>query len=397
MINDTSNLKEHFILNPNITFLNHGSYGACPISVFEENQKWQRKMERDPVKFMHEDVYGFLEKSRERLGNYINCDKDSIIYFPNPTHAVASVIDNIKVKKNDEVLSTNLEYGSCDRMWFYHSKIHEYKYVQSNIQMPILDKESFLKDFWSSLSKKTKFVFISHITSGTAMLLPIREIIEESKRLGLYTIIDGAHAPGQIPLDIIELDPDYYIGACHKWMCAPKGSSFLYVRKELQDNMEPYLKSWGWGSEFDEFKNTTQHKSKSLFQNKFQWQGTRDMSAFLTVPKAIEFQENYNWNDVIRRCKNLIVDTRNEITTLTGIPKICPDDFLIQMTTIVFPFIGHLELKQLLYNDYQIEIPTYYKDGITAFRISIQGYNTTDDADYLVKSLHAIMNNKNGI
>ena len=150
MINVTSNLKEHFILNPNITFLNHGSYGACPISVLEENQKWQKKMERDPVKFMHEDVYGFLEKSRERLGNYINCDKDSIIYFPNPTHAVASVIDNIKVKKNDEVLSTNLEYGSCDRMWFYHSKIHEYKYVQSNIQMPILDKESFLKDFITS-------------------------------------------------------------------------------------------------------------------------------------------------------------------------------------------------------------------------------------------------------
>ena len=391
MNNNPKILKTQFQINPDITFLNHGSYGACPLPVFENYQKWQELMERDPVKFMTKDVYKHLKISRNELSKFVNCDKDDIVYFPNPTHAVANIISNISIKPGDQVLTTNLEYGSCDRMWFFHANQNQYEYKQSEIKLPIEDDDSFLDNFWKYSNSNTKYIFISHITSGTGMILPIEKIMIEAKKRGIRTIIDGAHVPGHIDLDIKKLDPDYYVGACHKWLCSPKGVSFLYIKRELQDEIQPYLKSWGWGEEFPEFKNSTEKKTNSRFQNIFQWQGTRDMSAFICVPAAIEFQRLYKWAEIRDRCNKMIIDARNRITEITKIPKICPDEYLGQMTTIIFPFNDHIKLKQTLYNDYNIEIPTYTKDGYTAFRISLQGYNNQKDVDILIDALTNIL------
>lgn len=390
-MNDSKSLKSIFQINPDITFLNHGSYGACPRPVFENYQNWQHKIEQNPVQFMANDVYNNLEISRSALGKYLNCHMDDIVYFPNPTHAVASIIDNIRINENEEVLSTDLEYGSCDRMWFYHSKKNKYNYNRVKINLPIIDKASFLENFWEGASDKTKYIFISHITSGTGMILPVQDIINEAKKRNIKTIIDGAHVPGQLPLDLNNLDADFYVGACHKWLCSPKGSSFLYVKRELQHDMEPYLKSWGWGEDYPEFVSSTQKKSPSRFQNIFQWQGTRDMSAFLTVPSAIKFHKDYNWLDVIARCKNMVIDARNTISDFTGLPKICPDNFLEQMSTILIPHNNHIELKNILYNDHNIEIPTYSKDNHVAIRISVQGYNDLEDINRLTIALKTII------
>ena len=240
-MNDPSQLKKLFQINSKITFLNHGSYGACPKPVFDNYQQWQNKIEKNPVQFMTKDVYKNLEISRQELGRFINCDKDDIVYFPNPTHAVASIIENINIKANDEVLSTNLEYGSCDRMWFYHSKANNYAYKRTQIDIPVIDKKSFINNFWDAVTDRTRFIFVSQITSGTGMILPVKELIIEAKKRNIKTIIDGAHVPGHIDLNLKELDPDYYVGACHKWLCAPKGSSFLYVKSDLQINMQPHL------------------------------------------------------------------------------------------------------------------------------------------------------------
>ena len=390
-MNDPKSLKPIFQINTDITFLNHGSYGACPRPVFENYQEWQHKIEQNPVQFMANDVYNDLEISRSALGKYLNCHTDDIVYFPNPTHAVASIIDNIRINENEEVLSTDLEYGSCDRMWFYHSKKNKYNYNRVKINLPIIDNASFLENFWEGASDKTKYIFISHITSGTGMILPIQDIINEAKKRNIKTIIDGAHVPGQLPLDLNDIDADFYVGACHKWLCSPKGSSFLYVKRELQHDMEPYLKSWGWGEDYPEFANSTQKKSPSRFQNIFQWQGTRDMSAFLAVPSAIKFHNEYNWIDVIARCKDMIIDARNTISDFTGLPKICPDSFLGQMATILIPHNNHIELKNTLYNDHNIEIPTYSKDNHVAIRISVQGYNDLEDIDRLTVALKTII------
>ena len=387
MKNDPENLKTLFQLDPDITFLNHGSYGACPSPVFEDYQKWQVMIEQHPVKFMQDDIYQYLDESRSSLGSYINCDKNDLIYVPNPTHAVANIINNVNLDIGDEVLSTDLEYGSCDRMWFYEAEQKGFVYNRSKVSLPIIDKESFCNDFWKNATEKTKYIFISQITSSTGMILPIPEIVLEAKSRGIKTIIDGAHVPAHIDLDINNLDPDYYVGACHKWLCCPKGVSFLYVKKDQQENIQPQIMSWGWGEEYEEFKDSTQLKSSSRFINIFQWQGTRDMSAFLTVPKAIEFQEKYDWDSVRNRCKKMIIDARNQISTVTNLPKICPDDWLGQMASFLFPADDVAELKKSLYNDYQIEIPAMSYNGYSALRISIQGYNSEDEVDYLVETL----------
>ena len=391
MDNSSDALKSKFLLDPEITFLNHGSYGSCPKPVFEVYQKYQTDLESHPIKFMQEDVYKLLEISRESLSHYVNCDKDDLIFVTNPTQAVGTVIHNILINSNDEVLSTNLEYGSCDRMWTYDADQKGYKYIQAEINLPIEDKETFLNQFWSYASAQTKYVFISQITSTTGMILPIPEIVAEAKKRGIKTIIDGAHVPAHIPLDIKELDPDYYTGALHKWLCCPKGSSFLYVKKEKQDGIQPMLKSWGWGEEYEEFKSSVQLHSTSRFINVFQWQGTRDMSTFFTVPEAIQFQEEHDWDSVRSRSINMVIEARNRINEITKLPKICPDNWLGQMATILFPIDDTVAFKKTLYNDYQIEMPVMRHIEHTAFRISIQGYNTQADIDHLINALEELI------
>ena len=391
MDNSSDALKSKFLLDPEITFLNHGSYGSCPKPVFEVYQKYQTDLESHPIKFMQEDVYKLLEISRESLSHYVNCDKDDLIFVTNPTQAVGTVIHNILINSNDEVLSTNLEYGSCDRMWTYDADQKGYKYIQAEINLPIEDKEIFLNQFWSYASAQTKYVFISQITSTTGMILPIPEIVAEAKKRGIKTIIDGAHVPAHIPLDIKELDPDYYTGALHKWLCCPKGSSFLYVKKEKQDGIQPMLKSWGWGEEYEKFKSSVQLHSPSRFINVFQWQGTRDMSTFFTVPEAIQFQEEHDWDSVRSRSINMVIEARNRINEITKLPKICPDNWLGQMATILFPIDDTVAFKKTLYNDYQIEMPVMRHIEHTAFRISIQGYNTQADIDHLINALEELI------
>ena len=391
MDNSSDALKSKFLLDPEITFLNHGSYGSCPKPVFEVYQKYQTDLESHPIKFMQEDVYKLLEISRESLSHYVNCDKDDLIFVTNPTQAVGTVIHNILINSNDEVLSTNLEYGSCDRMWTYDADQKGYKYIQAEINLPIEDKETFLNQFWSYASAQTKYVFISQITSTTGMILPISEIVAEAKKRGIKTIIDGAHVPAHIPLDIKELDPDYYTGALHKWLCCPKGSSFLYVKKEKQDGIQPMLKSWGWGEEYEKFKSSVQLHSPSRFINVFQWQGTNDMSTFFTVPKAIQFQEEHDWDSVRSRSINMVIEARNRINEITKLPKICPDNWLGQMATILFPIDDTVAFKKTLYNDYQIEMPVMRHIEHTAFRISIQGYNNQEDIDHLINALEELI------
>lgn len=391
MKNDPQSVRPLFHLDPDIVFLNHGSYGACPKPVFEAYQQYQKDLEIHPVQFMQERVYELLEQSRSALGDYINCHKDDLVYIPNPTHAVGTIIHNVDLQPGDEVLSTNLEYGSCDRMWVYDAAQRGYSYIQANMTMPVVDKDSFCEEFWNHASERTKYIFISQITSSTGMILPIPEIMAEAKRRGIGTIIDGAHVPAHIPLDIKEMDPDYYTGALHKWLCCPKGNSFLYVKRELQDGIQPMVKSWGWGEEYDAFKDSTQLHGDSRFINVFQWQGTRDMAAFFTVPEAIQFQADHDWDSVRQRSVKTVRAIRDEVTAMTGLPKICPDDWLGQMATILFPSGDVAAFKESLYHDHRIEMPTMAPDGHSGFRVSINGYNSVADVDHLLKTLKTFL------
>jgi isopenicillin-N epimerase len=379
-------MKSQFLLDPEITFLNHGSFGACPKPIFENYQYWQLELEKEPVQFIQKNSAQYLKTSKDALANYIGCSSDDFFYTTNPTVAVNTVLRSLNLEEGDEVLTTNHEYGAMDRTWSYFSKKKGIKYIRQNISLPILSKEQILNEFWSGYTSKTKIIFISHISSVTALVFPVKEICEKARELGLITIIDGAHVPGQLDLNIQELNPDFYTGALHKWMLAPKGVSFLYVKKTFQNSIDPLVVSWGYESE---------SPSDSQFLDYHQHQGTRDISAFLTIPKAIEFLRVNNWEERAASCRKLIRDNYNKFCELLNSKPICPvtSEFLVQMCSIPIRTTKPLELKETLFHKYKIEIPVMKLEDKFFLRIAINGYNSQQDLEILQEALEDIIEN----
>ncbi|MCJ8291732.1 MAG: aminotransferase class V-fold PLP-dependent enzyme [Crocinitomicaceae bacterium] len=373
-------LKNDFLLNPEFRHLNHGSFGACPRPIFEDYQYWQLRLEQDPVQFFVHDGNKQLEISKLALAKYINCDADDLVMTMNPSYAINIVAKSFNLEAGDEILSTDHEYGAMDRTWSYYCQKAGATYIQQEIPLGLKSKEEIIEEFWKGYSHRTKAIFISQITSMTATIFPVKEICERAKQLGLITIIDGAHVPGHIPLDLSKLKADIYTGACHKWMLAPKGCSFLYITKEFQNNFDPLLISWGFEADVP---------GKSKFLDYHQLQGTRDYAAFLTLPKAIEYLNSNNWWDVSKRCKQLILDNYEDLCDIAGTKPITAvnSDFLGQICSVPVPISDPNELKSLLYEKYKIEIPVFqWKDQIF-MRLSAQAYVEQEDIDYLKKAL----------
>ena len=375
-------LKQLFLLNPKITYLNHGSFGACPKPIFNSLIHWQKVLETEPVKLLDGEIYQHLENSREVLSSYINCHKDDVVFFPNPSTALNTVIKSLKLNNDDEILTSDHEYGALDRTWNFICKKTGAKYIKQTISLPLDTKEQFIKAFLSGYTKKTKVIFLSHITSSTGLIFPVQEICDFAKNKGILCIIDGAHIPGHIPLNINKLNPDIYTGACHKWMCAPKGTSFLYVKKDLQPMIDPLVVSWGYESE---------EPSHSQFLDYHQWQGTRDMSAFLTLPSVISFLKQHNWEKVSKQCKDNTIIARKKINDFLNQKAIASDEFLGQMASIKINYKDSKELYKKLYKTYNIQVPIFkWKDSLF-LRISMQGYNSMDDIDKLIYALKEIL------
>ena len=375
-------MKGWFLLDPDITFLNHGSYGACSKPVFKEYQDWQKKLEDQPVQFMTNQVYSAMEKSRESMSQFVECDEEELVFFQNPTTAVTNVIYNLDLKPGDEVLMSNHEYGALVRAWKMWGKKTGVKIIQQDISMPVTTEENFIEDFWTGVTDQTKVIFLSHITSSTALIFPIEKIIKLAKEQNILTIIDGAHVPAHIPLNIHELGCDFYTGACHKWLCAPKGSSFLFVKKEHQDWVKPVVVSWGKDGD---------DPSPSEFIQNFQWQGTRDMSAFLTIPTAINFyiKEIRPYQE---SCKKIIQDTYSEFPSVLNTEPISAGrEWLAQLVAHPLPKNIPSNLKKRLWEEYQIEIPVFEWSGQEFVRVSIQVYNTQKDVDLLMSALRSLI------
>jgi isopenicillin-N epimerase len=369
-------LRSQFLLNPEITFLNFGSFGACPKPIFEEYQRFQMELERDPVQFITVKGYDYIRESREALANYIGCDADDVVYTPNPTFAVNIVAKNLHLQPGDEVLSTDLEYGALDRTWFFYCAEKGAKYVRQHISLPIVSKEQFLEDFWKGYSEKTKAVFISQITSTTGLIFPVKEICAEAKKRGLLTIVDGAHVPGHIPLNLKELEADIYTGACHKWMMTPKGSSFLYVKRAFQEWLNPLVVSWGYDAAYP---------SSSQFLDYHQFNGTRDFSAYLTIPKAIAFMEEHNWWSVAAECRKLTQSNYQRFCDLMEATPLAPitDEFFGQLASIPIRTNDPIALKNSLFQEHQIEIPVMPHGDAVYLRYSINAFNDQSDLDKL--------------
>ncbi|MDI1353868.1 MAG: aminotransferase class V-fold PLP-dependent enzyme [bacterium] len=379
-----STLTSQFLLNPDITFLNFGSFGACPKPIFDDYQKWQRELEFEPVQFIAVNGVKYLKESREALASYINCPSDDLVFVTNPSYGLNIVLKSLDLKPGDEILSTNIEYGASDRALNYYCKQKNARYVRQTIELPLSSKEKFIDDFFKGLRKNTKAIHISQITSSTALILPVKEICDIAKEKGLLTIVDGAHVPGHIPLNLATLRADIYIGACHKWMMSPKGCSFLYVKKEFQKKIDPLVVSWGYESA---------SPSYSQFIDYHQMQGTRDFSAFLTVPRTIQFLKENHWEEVAKQCRDLVKANALRFCELLGTTPLCPlnDEFLGQMFSIPVNTREPEKLQALLFNTYSIEIPVMRQDKEVYMRYSINAFNSQEDLDRLYSELKEIL------
>ncbi len=376
-----SSLKEHFLLDPDVIFLNHGSFGATPKPVFDVYQRWQRELENQPVEFLGRRHNALMAESRTELANYLGTSANNVIYSQNVTIALNIVAHSLELDAGAEVLSTNHEYGALDRTWRFLSKEHGFTYINQAIPTPMVSKEKFVEDFWRGVTSRTRVIFLSHITSPTAIIFPVEEIVHRAREAGIITIIDGAHAPGQIPLQLDSLGADFYAGNLHKWLCAPKGAGFLYARPQMQSLLKPLVVSWGYESEMP---------SGSTFVDYFEWWGTRDIAAFLSVPAAIRFQEGHDWESVRVVCHELAVEAQNRICTLTGLSPLHASrkGWFRQMVSVPLPANTDLVLlKERLYKEYRIEVPLIDWNGNKLIRVSIQGYNTEQDIDALLRAL----------
>lgn len=380
-----TNLSKHFLLRDDVTFLNFGSFGACPGPVFERYQQFQRELEQEPVQFLIYNGPEYLKKARFALGKYLNCHGDDVVCVTNPSYAVNIVAKSLNLKPGDQVLTTDLEYGACDRTWKYYCKQKGAEYIRQHINFPLQSKEDFIAQFMSGVTDRTKLIFISHITSSTALRLPVEEICKLASERGIMTFVDGAHGPGQIPVDLQELNADIYTGAAHKWMLCPKGSSFLFVKRAMQHLFDPLLISWGYEAA---------QPSHSLFIDYHELQGTRDTSAFCSIPAAIDFMEENNWVEVARSCRDMAIKYARELNEVCGSKPIAPIDidFAAQMYAAELTPAKAEGLHDKLWNKYKIQIPVMPHDGKFFIRYSINGFNKEDDLRKLLDALKEELN-----
>ena len=373
-------LKNHFLLRDDITFLNFGSFGSCVKPVFEKYQQFQLELEQEPVLFITGTGPQYLEQARAALGDYVGADKNDLVYVTNPSFAVNTVARSMYLKTGDEVLTTDIEYGACDKTWRFYCEQTGARYIQQPIHLPLTSKEAFVEDLFKGVSAKTKLIFISHITSSTALRLPVEEVIAKAKTLGIPVFVDGAHAPGQVPLNLSTLGADYYTGACHKWMMTPKGSSFLYVAKDKQAAIDPLVISWGYKALFP---------SASTFLEYHQFNGTRDFSAFLTIPTAIDFMKEHQWEKVAADCRKLVKDNAATLFEVTGGQALAPltDDFILQLLSAEIKTSEPEKLHDLLFEKYKIQVPVMRHGDKVYLSYSINAFNEQADLDKLFSAI----------
>lgn len=374
-----SPLAKYFLLDSSITFLNHGSFGACPIPILEKQQEWQREVERQPVEFFQRRAPAFLTGARAALAAFLNVTHQDLVFVTNATTGMNIVTHSLNLKAGDEVLATNHEYGAVDRAWRFNAKERGFTYKIQPI--PLAHESSKFCDLlWQGVTKNTRVISISHITSPTATIFPVIEVCKRARAEGIITVIDGAHAPGQIDLDLSLISPDFYTGNLHKWLCAPKGSAFLYVRPEMRRLIKPFVVSWGYEAE---------EPTNNQFLDYTEFMGTRDLSQFLVTPSAIEFQSDHDWPKVRKHCHMLLSQIESDIRKITRLPSIYSSDTQYsQMAAVALPKdTDVVRLKEELINKFRIEVPVYKWHENPLLRVSVQAYNTHHDLDRLRDAL----------
>lgn len=378
-----TDLARQFMIDPAVAFLNHGSYGACPRPVMDEYRRWQQMLERQPVAFMEPaHLAARFADVRRALAPELGADPDDLVWVTNATAGLNIVARSLDLAPGDEVLTTDHEYAALAKTWDFVAARTGALIRTVTLTLPVV-ADGFTAMLRAAMTGRTRALFLSHVTSATALLLPVRAIVAEARARGIVTVIDGAHAPGHVPLDLNALGADYYVGNCHKWLMAPKGTAFLHARSAAQAGLVPAVISHGW----TEARGGSGPFGGTAFLDAFQFQGTRDPSAWLAVPAALRFRTEHDWPAVAARCHTLAWDIAGRVAEMTGLaPLASPEGSAPQMIALPLPDCDP-EALHLALRAQGVEIPCYHWQGRPFARLSVQGYNSTADGERLITAL----------
>ncbi|MEA2414158.1 MAG: isopenicillin-N epimerase [Thermoanaerobaculia bacterium] len=386
-------MKEHWLLDPTITFLNHGSFGAAPKAVLAKQNELRTQLEREPVRFMVRELEPLLDEARAVLAEFVGADPAAIAFVPNATAGVNAVLRSLDLDRHDELLVTTHEYNASRNALEYVAGIAGAKVVAVDVPFPLRSSDEIVERVLAVVTERTRLLLIDHVTSQTGLIFPIAKIIEELNRRGIDTLVDGAHAPGMFPLNLDTLGAACYTGNLHKWVCAPKGAAFLYVRENRRLGIRPVVISHG--------ANATR-TDRSRFHLEFDWPGTFDPTAILSVPTALQFMASLvegGWPEVMRRNHDLALRARDLLCNRLGIPHPAPDEMLGSMAAVPLgegkPYVPTLygdPLQDALF-EHNIEVPIHPwpHQPNRVLRVSAQLYNEIGDFEKLADALEELL------
>jgi isopenicillin-N epimerase len=384
-------------LDPSVTYLNHGSFGACPADVLAVQREWQDRMEREPVAFLDGELEGHLDRTRYALGAFMGADPAGLAFVPNATAASNAVLRSLRFEAGDELLATDHEYNATLNTMRDAAGRDRARVVLAALPFPTTGADEIVDAVLAAVTPRTRLAVISHVTSPTALVLPIERLIQELDARGIDTLVDGAHAPGMVPLGLDALGAAYYTGNGHKWLCGPKGSAFLWVRADRRERIHPSIVSHG--------ANTTR-ADRPRFRLEFDWVGTGDPTPALTLPAAIDWMarlEPGGWPAVMTANHALAVEARDRLVAAFGGPMPAPDDMVGSMTAVPLPGLRTDEdaarLHRSLFDEDRIEVPIVPWPVPAArptptdpprtvlVRVSAQRYTDSGDIERLVDAL----------
>ena len=384
-------------LDPTVAFLNHGSYGACPTEILAYQHALRSELEAEPVRFLGRELEGRLDAARAALGAFVGADPDDLAFTGNATSGVNAVLRSLSFDAGDELLTTDHAYAACKNTLDYVARRTDARVVVAPIPFPVASPQAIVTAVLAKVTSRTRLALLDHITSPTGLILPIERLVTELRGRGVESLVDGAHAPGMIPLDLKSLGAAYYSANCHKWLCAPKGSAFLWVRRDCQPSIHPLTISHGAVGE---------RPGRTRFRLEFDWTGTQDPTAWLTVPKAIEYLGGLvpgGWPALMARNRALALEARRMLCAAAGTEPACPDEMIGTLASVILPDGVTTEagwrvpdpLKARLYDGNGIEVPIFRWPAPPRrlVRISAQLYNHPEQyvrlADVLRKELAA--------
>lgn len=386
-------LRHQLMLDPTVTYLNNGSFGPCARVVFDTVVEYMRQLQSQPFHQFLNEFPGLIRASKEKLGAYVGADPENFALVMNLTAGMNMVANGLDLPAGSEILSTDQEYGAVNNCWEYVAKQKGWKINRAEIPTPPERADQIVDTIAAAVTSKTKILMISHITTTTGLIMPVKRLARLARDNGIFSVIDGAHAPGMIPLHIEDIGADFYVGNCHKWLMGPMGSAFLHARPEVQEQLKPSVV--GWGLSWPSLRQRLRTLDASSYMHRlFEFLGTRDLSPFAGVGAAVDFQRGIGIDRIAARGRRLARYLRTRLQArIPGVSFLTPDqeDMSGSITAFTMPAIGDIHLMQTLWERYRIQIlggPP--QDGVARCRISTHYYNSYMDIDRLIDALDAL-------